>query len=66
MSRTSLTRWTLATLGFLAIGWIELATGRHGCALATLVAVLVLIAVFGGSRQRDRAAHPPPEEPPEP
>lgn len=70
MSRTSLTRWALATIGLVAILGIELATGRHACALAALVVMLVLVATFGGSPSRDRSARTsaddrpmPPSEP---
>ena len=46
-------RWIIATLAFLAIGWLDYAYG-HGVALVTMLALLVLVAVFGGHRPRRR------------
>jgi hypothetical protein len=52
MSRTTLTRWTLATVVFLALGWLA-TTRSHLWALVLLVLLLVAIDVWGGSRRKD-------------
>jgi hypothetical protein len=44
-------RWIIATLAFLAIGWLDFAYG-HRVALVTMLALLVLVAVFGGRGPR--------------
>jgi hypothetical protein len=55
-----LLRWIIATLVFLAIGWIDLRYG-HWPALATLIVVLVFIAIFGGHGPRRGVADDAPE-----
>lgn len=47
-------RWLIATLAFLAVGWLDWRFG-HAVALGTLLALLVLVAVFGGHGPRRRA-----------
>jgi hypothetical protein len=57
-------RWLIATLGFLAIGWLSYRYG-HTAALVTLLVVLVGVAVFGGhGRRSSRRPEAPPDEPP--
>lgn len=46
-------RWIIATLAFLAIGWLDVAYG-HRVAFVTLVALLLFVAVFGGHGPRPR------------
>ena len=46
--RTTITRWSLATLAFVAVGLVELRFG-HGPALVSLMVLLVLIYFLGGS-----------------
>jgi len=41
-----MTRWIIASLAFLAIGWLNFRYG-HVVALVTLVALLIFVAVFG-------------------
>jgi len=51
MSRTSLTRWALTTLVFLAIGWVDVTRG-HRWGVGLLVAALLVVFVFGGTSKR--------------
>ncbi len=44
-------RWIIATLAFLAIGWLDHAYG-HGVALVTMLVLLLMVAVFGGHGPR--------------
>jgi len=44
---TAPTRWGIATLAFLAVAWLDLRFG-HATALAVLVGLLIVVAVFGG------------------
>lgn len=48
---TMLTRWGLASLGFLAVLWLDIRFG-HATALAVLLVLLVIIALFGGHGRR--------------
>lgn len=51
MSRLTLTRWGLATLLFLGLGWVDVRYG-HAQALALLLAFLLLVYFFGGRSSR--------------
>lgn len=44
---TTPTRWGLATMALLGVAWVDTRFG-HGPALAVLVGLLVVVAVFGG------------------
>jgi hypothetical protein len=56
-----MTRWIIASLAFLAIGWLNFRYG-HVVALVTLVALLIFVAVFGGHGPRGQpGADTPPE-----
>jgi hypothetical protein len=44
-------RWIIASLAFLAIGWLDLRYG-HTVALGVLIALLLVVAVFGGHCRR--------------
>lgn len=48
MTRTTFQRWTIATLGFLAIGMLDIRFG-HTVALVTLMSLMLLVAFLGGS-----------------
>ncbi len=52
---TTLTRWILAGLGFVGLGFIDFRYG-HRAALITMLLLLLLVFFRGGS-----AASPPPE-----
>ena len=56
-------RWVIATVAFLAIGWLGFRYG-HLTALATLLLLIVLVAVFGGHGPRGRSG--PDDDPPPP
>jgi hypothetical protein len=57
VSSTTLVRWTIATLVFLAVTWLA-TTRSHGQALLLLLALLIGIAIFGG---HGRPRSGPPE-----
>jgi hypothetical protein len=67
MDRTSLTRWTLATLIFVAIAWASVNYGL-GWGRALLIAGLLIVFFFGGtSKHRSRSSsEPTPESESEP
>jgi hypothetical protein len=48
MTRTTIQRWTIATLGFVGIAAIDVRFG-HTTALVTLLALMLLVALYGGS-----------------
>jgi hypothetical protein len=48
MTRTTIQRWTIATLGFIAIALIDVRFG-HATALITLLVLMLLVAIYGGS-----------------
>ena len=56
---TTPTRWGVATLALLGVAWVDSRFG-HGAALAVLVGLLVLVAVYGG---HGRYGGSPPDEP---
>lgn len=53
MSMTTATRWSIATLVFLAIGWADVVHG-HRWGLALLVGALLVVYFFGGHGPRPR------------
>jgi hypothetical protein len=48
MTRTTIQRWTIATLGFIGIAVLDVRYG-HSTALVTLLALMLLVALYGGS-----------------
>ncbi len=53
MDRTSLTRWTIATAIFLAIGWASVYYGL-GWGRALMITALLIVFFFGGHSKRGR------------
>jgi hypothetical protein len=50
VSRTVAVRWALATTVFVAVAWYGRSAG-HDRALLVLVVLLIIVAVFGGTRR---------------
>lgn len=64
ISATTITRWTIATLVFLVIGWVDTVYG-HRWGLSLLVIALLVVYAFGGHGPRQGttdAGAPGPDE----
>jgi hypothetical protein len=57
MTRTTIQRWTIATLGFIGIAVLDVRYG-HSTALVTLLALMLLVALYGGSGYGNKAHAP--------
>lgn len=56
MSVTNLTRWSIATLVFVGLAYLDIKTGNHLGVLLLMLSILILISVFGG-HGRPSASH---------